>query len=122
MPYSHGDGFASSDRVNLPAVEALLRHGTTPDPLGSGDVTPLMLAAGEADIDCVRSLLAAEADPTRLDRQARTAADHAGQTERLMAELLPGAPGDVDEAYIRRLLDARRCAELLAKPPRRRRR
>jgi ankyrin repeat protein len=66
---------ASGDWGNPTAIRTLLRHGAEPDLVNESGLTPLMLASSNGDIECVRELLAARADPTRADARGKTAVD-----------------------------------------------
>lgn len=68
---------ASGDWGNLSAISTLLQHGANPDPIGHDGMTPLMLAASRGEVECVRALLAANANPTQVDRLGKSAIDYA---------------------------------------------
>lgn len=59
------------------AIAVLLRHGAEPDATTTHGVTPLMLAADRGEIDCIKLLLNAGADPKRKDLEGKSAIDYA---------------------------------------------
>ena len=114
MPYSHGDGFTSSDGPNVAAMQALISHGVAPDVVGPGGTTPLMLVAGDGALDAVDVLLASGSDVSLRDDQGDSAYGHARNSERRLTEVLATASAETAEA-VREFRDrARRCAERLA--------
>jgi ankyrin repeat protein len=68
---------AGGDGGNLTAMCALLKHGANPDLAAEDGMTPLLLAASNGEIECLRAALAAGAKPTRTDKKGMTAVDHA---------------------------------------------
>ncbi|NJK67828.1 MAG: hypothetical protein HC941_16015 [Microcoleus sp. SU_5_3] len=68
---------AFGDGCNLTALRTLLKHGAEPDLAAADEMTPLMLAASQGAIECVRTLLMAGANSTIADKQGMTAIDHA---------------------------------------------
>lgn len=114
MPYSHGDGFASSDGPNVAAMHALVSHGVAPDIRGPDGITPLMLVAGDGALEAVDALVALGSDPSVRDDQGDRAYDHARSSEERLTELLETASADTVDA-VRTFRDrARRSAERLA--------
>lgn len=114
MPYSHGDGFTSSDGPNVAALQALIGHGAAPDVAGPGGTTALMLVAGDGALDAVDVLLASGSDVRLRDDQGESAYDHARNSERRLTEVLAIASAETTDA-VREFRDrARRCAERLA--------
>lgn len=114
MPYSHGDGFTSSDGPNVAAMRALISHGVATDVVGPGGTTPLMLVAGDGALDAVDVLLASGSDVSLQDDQGDSAYCHARNSERRLTEVLATASAETAEA-VRELRDrAHRCAERLA--------
>ncbi len=114
MPYSHGDGFASSDGPSLAALQSLISHGVAPDVGGPGGITPLMLVAGDGALEAVEALLALGSDPRVRDDRGDRAYDHARSSERRLTELLATASAETTRA-VREFRDrARECAERLA--------
>lgn len=98
MPYSHGEGFESSDGVGLSAMAALIGLDVAPDARGPGGITSLMLVAESGELDAVELLLAAGADPAIRDDDGLTALDHARQAADRLTEVLAGAPADHADA------------------------
>lgn len=114
MPYSHGDGYSSSDGPNLAAMQALIGHGMTADVSGPDGTTPLMLVAGDGAIDAVEGLLTLGSDPSVRDDAGDRAYDHARNSERRLTELLATASLETTDAVREARDRARRCAERLA--------
>jgi hypothetical protein len=78
MPDSYGgQGFASSDGINLEAAKALRRHGLSLDVTFPGGRTPLHIAATETDPSVVAFLLEEGADPNAQAANGETALDAA---------------------------------------------
>lgn len=68
---------ALGDRGNPTAIRALLKYGADPDlPNGTGE-TPLMIAAGMGELECVQVLLEAGANLRCTNRTGKTAIDYA---------------------------------------------
>ena len=114
MPYSHGDGFESSDGVNLPALAALIRLGVPPDVRGPKGVTSLMLVAGSGELEAVDLMLAAGADPTLRDDDGLDALDHARSDAHRLTEVLAGASPDTADAVRRHRNAADLCVKRLS--------
>ena len=114
MPYSHGEGFESSDGANAEAVQALIRHGIPPDVTGPDGVTPLMLVAGGGELGAAEALPAAGADRNVMDAHGLGALDHARQSERRLREVLAEASAEHTDAVRTALERASRTADLLA--------
>lgn len=68
---------ASGDWGSLSAISTLLKHGANPDPVGQDGITPLMLAASRSEVECVRALLLANANPRKVNHQGLCAIDYA---------------------------------------------
>ncbi len=116
MPYSHGEGYESSDGPDPAAIEAVVRHGVDPDAIGPGGQTALMLVAADGELAAVEALLAAGADPDLGDDGGRRAVDHARDAERRLSELLATATSDTADA-VRSFRDrTRQCADRLSRP------
>ena len=114
MPYSHGDGLASSDGPNVAAMHALISHGVAPDIRGPDGITPLMLVAGDGAFEAVDALLVLGSDPSVRDDQGDRAYDHARSSEQQLTDLLETAPVEALDP-VRAFRDrARRSAERLA--------
>ncbi len=114
MPYSHGDGFESSDGVNLSALAALIRLGVPPDVRGPNGVTSLMLVAESGELEAVDLLLAAGADQTLRDDDGLDALGHARRAADRLTEVLAGASPDTTDA-VRQYRDAAdRCVNRLS--------
>ncbi|MDH4144644.1 MAG: ankyrin repeat domain-containing protein [Acidimicrobiia bacterium] len=92
MPYSHGDGFESSDGASPTALRALHRAGASLDVAGPGGTTALMLAAEGGELEALATLLELGADRRRRDGNGATAADRA----RVAAASLAGVLADAD--------------------------
>jgi ankyrin repeat protein len=75
MPYSHGEGFMSSDGMNTEALHALLRHGISVDITFWNGWRPLHMAAQEGDPEAIKLLLAAGAAIEERTPDGRTALD-----------------------------------------------
>jgi ankyrin repeat protein len=65
------------DGGNLNALKTLLKYDADPNVLTHENLTPLMLAAMEGELECMQTLLAAGADLTISDSQDWTAAAYA---------------------------------------------
>jgi ankyrin repeat protein len=66
---------------NIPAfVEVLLMHGARTDERDSNGVTAFMRAAGQGNLDCLRLLMGAGADPYLKSNTGRTVFDFAKRT------------------------------------------
>ncbi|MCA9290387.1 MAG: ankyrin repeat domain-containing protein [Phycisphaerales bacterium] len=78
------------DLPNPTAVRALLESGAHADPADLDGITPLMLAAMSGDVECIRLLLAAGADPLARNAEGRSAIDvarmHVASCERRAAD------------------------------------
>jgi len=116
MPYSHGFGFESSDGASVAAMRALVRHGVTPDVVGPGGTTALMLVAEDGDVEATAALLALGADPGIRDAGGRRAVDLARNSEHHLAEILATASVDTADAVRRSRERARMCIDLLGAP------
>lgn len=68
---------ALGDRGNPTAMQALLGHGADPNIANAAGETPLMIAAGMGELECVRVLLAAGADSKSENREGKTATEYA---------------------------------------------
>jgi ankyrin repeat protein len=90
---------AGGDWGNAPAIRALLKHGARPDTPGPTGLTPLMVVAGGGQIECVRPLLEAGADPLRKDHGGRSALDRARRwyQARLASDQVAVTPGLLSE-------------------------
>ncbi len=66
---------AGGDWGNATAIRTLLELGAKPDPVDEEGTTPIMIAASNAEIDCIQLLCDAGADPTRKDAEGRSALD-----------------------------------------------
>ena len=113
MPDSHGSGFESSDGASVAAMRALVRHGVTPDVVGPGGTTALMLVAEDGDVEATAALLALGADPGIRDAGGRRAVDLARGSEYHLAEILATASVDTADAVRRSRERARMCVDLL---------
>ena len=114
MPYTHGDGYASSDGPNIAAIQALIGHGVAPDVTGPGGATALMLVAGDGDIDAVDALLALDSDPRVRDDQGDRALEYAADSERRLTEVITTASTETIDA-VRKFRDrTRQCVGRLA--------
>jgi ankyrin repeat protein len=77
MPYSHGEGYASSDGLNVPAAAALIRLGASIDIVFAGDAGPLHVAAANGCPEMIVLLLRVGADPRARTADGKTALDFA---------------------------------------------
>ena len=68
---------AAIERGNAQQVRQILAMGIDPDLAGEVDITPLMLASRQGNLELVDLLLAAGADMTRTTADGRTARDFA---------------------------------------------
>lgn len=114
MPYSHGDGYSSSDGSNVAAIQALISHGVAPDVSGPGGTTPLMLVAGDGALEAVEVLLTLGSDPSIRDDEGDRAYGHARTSQRQLTELLATTSAETADA-VRAFRDrVRQCAERLS--------
>lgn len=68
---------ATGDWGNPTAIRTLLKHGADPDPVDQYESTPLMYAANMSEVECVRLLLEAGADPLRKGDDGASALENA---------------------------------------------
>ncbi len=87
------------DWGNPTAIRTLLRLGTQADPIDEDGDTPLILGAGNGEVECIRLLLEAGADPQKKNNAGETARDaaheHLSSWESIVAK---GGADEVDTA------------------------
>jgi ankyrin repeat protein len=68
---------AAGDWGSLTAIRTLLRRGAKADPVGADGITPLMLAASRGEVECIRALLKAGANPMQTDLRGNNTINYA---------------------------------------------
>lgn len=115
VPDSHGgtplDEAVSGDWGSSTAVRVLLKHGANADPADSSGTTPLMRAAMNGELECIRLLLDAGSDPLRKNVEGKSAVDYAREHHKTWNSIASQAFSAMSMIYDGDVLPGEREAE-----------